>query len=230
MIEFFLKLILCHIIGDFVLQPSKWVENKNIYFFKSKYLYYHTFLHFILLLLFLSFNYIITIIFIAVSHLIIDILKIEYNKRNKQHQRISFFIDQVLHLFILVIVTIINFPDQCTIIFKQIHFNKILLISICLIFLTNVASVCIKQLLSHWHIDDNLSENSLKNAGKYIGISERLHIFFFIITNQPASVRFLVAAKSIFRFNDLSKDKDRKLTEYILIGTLLSFSIALIIS
>ncbi len=38
---------------------------------------------------------------------------------------------------------------------------------------------------------------------------------------------FLIAAKSIFRFGDLSKAKDRKLTEYILIGTLLSFGIAI---
>ena len=230
MIQFLLKLILTHIIGDFVLQPSKWVNDKNAHSFKSKYLYYHIVVHSLLLLLFLNFNYIIAIIFIILSHLIIDIVKIEYNKRHKQYQRISFFIDQILHLLILFAITFIYFPNECIIIFKKIPSTKILLITTCLIFVTNVAAVVIKQIMSHWHIEDNLSENSLKNAGKYIGMLERLLIFFFIITNQPASVGFLVAAKSIFRFNDLSKDKDRKLTEYILIGTLLSFSIALIIS
>ena len=41
-------------------------------------------------------------------------------------------------------------------------------------------------------------------------------------------VGFLIAAKSVFRFGDLSKAKDRKLTEYILIGTLLSFGLAIL--
>jgi hypothetical protein len=36
-----------------------------------------------------------------------------------------------------------------------------------------------------------------------------------------------LAAKSIFRFGDLKESKDRKLTEYVLIGTLLSFGIAI---
>ena len=36
-----------------------------------------------------------------------------------------------------------------------------------------------------------------------------------------------MAAKSFFRFGDLKESKNRKLTEYILIGTLLSFAIAL---
>jgi hypothetical protein len=39
---------------------------------------------------------------------------------------------------------------------------------------------------------------------------------------------FLLAAKSVFRFGDLKESKDRKLTEYVLIGTLLSFGIALL--
>jgi hypothetical protein len=38
----------------------------------------------------------------------------------------------------------------------------------------------------------------------------------------------LIAAKSVFRFGDLKESKDRKLTEYILIGTLLSFAMAII--
>jgi hypothetical protein len=36
-----------------------------------------------------------------------------------------------------------------------------------------------------------------------------------------------MAAKSIFRFGDLTKSNDRKLTEYVLIGTLTSFGTAI---
>jgi hypothetical protein len=40
-------------------------------------------------------------------------------------------------------------------------------------------------------------------------------------------VGFLIAAKSVFRFGDLKESKDRKLTEYILVGTLVSFGLAI---
>ena len=71
-------------------------------------------------------------------------------------------------------------------------------------------------------------DESLKNAGKWIGVIERFLILSFILINQWAAIGFLLAAKSIFRFGDLNEGKDQKKTEYILIGTLLSFSIALV--
>jgi len=54
-----------------------------------------------------------------------------------------------------------------------------------------------------------------------------LFIFLFIVINYWQGIGFLLAAKSIFRFGDLTKSEDRNLTEYILIGTLLSFGIAI---
>jgi hypothetical protein len=54
-----------------------------------------------------------------------------------------------------------------------------------------------------------------------------LFVFTFIITGHFEAIGFLLAAKSIFRFGDLKEAKDRRLTEYVLIGTLLSFGIAL---
>lgn len=80
---------------------------------------------------------------------------------------------------------------------------------------------------SNWAI--SLEENhadSLVSAGKYIGILERLFVFTFVVTGNWDAIGFLLAAKSVFRFGDLKESKDKKLTEYILVGTLLSFSIA----
>jgi len=48
------------------------------------------------------------------------------------------------------------------------------------------------------------------------------------VTGHWEAIGFLIAAKSVFRFGDLKESKERKLTEYILIGTLLSFGIAMI--
>lgn len=48
--------------------------------------------------------------------------------------------------------------------------------------------------------------------------------------NHWEAVGFLLAAKSVFRFGNLKESHGRKLTEYVLIGTLLSFALALAIS
>lgn len=87
----------------------------------------------------------------------------------------------------------------------------------------------INVLLANWAKALEESEGeSLVNAGRYIGILERLMVFIFVLTDHWEAIGFLLAAKSIFRFGDLKESKDRKLTEYILIGTLLSFGIALL--
>jgi hypothetical protein len=70
--------------------------------------------------------------------------------------------------------------------------------------------------------------NGLKNGGQLIGQLERTLIFLFIIIGQPGGIGFLVAAKSILRFGE-AKD-DQKLAEYVLIGTLLSFGLAIAIA
>ena len=101
-----------------------------------------------------------------------------------------------------------------------------MLFVLALIFVTHVSSVLLKVVLSKWKIASDKSEKSLPNAGNYIGIIERLFVFLFIINGQWQAIGFLIAAKSILRFNDLSKAKDRKLTEYVLIGTLASFGLA----
>jgi hypothetical protein len=71
-------------------------------------------------------------------------------------------------------------------------------------------------------------QQSLPDAGRWIGACERTLVYTFIITQQFAAIGFLITAKSILRFNDTQKEGGRKEAEYILIGTLLSFSVAII--
>lgn len=85
--------------------------------------------------------------------------------------------------------------------------------------------------MSHWNdkiATDEDNDQSLPDAGQYIGIIERLLIFTFILVGQWGAIGFLMAAKSIFRFGDLTRTKDRRLTEYILVGTMLSFGTAIL--
>jgi hypothetical protein len=91
--------------------------------------------------------------------------------------------------------------------------------------------VIIKTFISQWTPDTLYTvTSSLPDAGKIIGYLERLMVLTFILSHHWEAVGFLLAAKSVFRFGDLKESHDRKLTEYVLIGTLLSFGIALAVS
>ncbi len=75
--------------------------------------------------------------------------------------------------------------------------------------------------------ENNLHLNGLKNGGRLIGQLERALIFLLILIGQPGGIGFLVAAKSILRFEEAKK---QPLAEYVLIGTLLSFTLAIAVS
>jgi Protein of unknown function (DUF3307) len=70
----------------------------------------------------------------------------------------------------------------------------------------------------------------LDNGGTYIGWLERALVMLLILIGQPAGVGFLITAKSILRFGDVRDSSQRKLTEYIIIGTFMSFGWGLAIA
>lgn len=72
------------------------------------------------------------------------------------------------------------------------------------------------------------SEDSLPLAGAWIGILERVLILTFILADQFAAIGFLLAAKSILRFGSTAEKDHRKLTEYVLIGTMTSFALTIL--
>lgn len=220
----FIKLLLGHLLGDFLLQPTNWVLDKETKKHKSRYLYLHTLLHGILawaLVGEVRFGWFAVVL--ALLHGLIDFIKLIFQKTHTK--RIWFIIDQILHA--LVIISIVS-------IYKKLipnldFFNTTFwILATGIFFLTSPTSITIKNTISIW-TPENTTENdtSLQNAGNYIGILERLLVFGFIITHHFEAIGFLLAAKSIFRFGDLKEATDRKLTEYVLIGTLLSFGIAL---
>lgn len=69
----------------------------------------------------------------------------------------------------------------------------------------------------------------LQKGGYWIGVTERSVIYLFILVGEPTGIGFLAAAKSVFRIGELRESKDRKLAEYILIGTLISFAAAMVV-
>jgi protein-S-isoprenylcysteine O-methyltransferase Ste14 len=225
----FLKLLLAHILGDFVFQPEKWVKDKEENKVKSIKLYFHIGIHTILLLGVLKFNlqeYWLGFLLIIISHYTVDVLKLYLQK--KKTKRTWFFMDQITHISILLLVSSFYFNFSFSM--ENIITENNLLLLIFILLIVYVSSVIIKIIITQWNPEiKKENDDSLAKAGRYIGILERLFVFIFVITNHWEAIGFLLAAKSVFRFGDLTSSKDRKLTEYILIGTLLSFGFAILL-
>ena len=220
----FLKLLLAHLIGDFLFQSDSWVTHKKQHKIASKYLYWHIAIHAFALVALLQFDFIMALIVVTVSHFTIDVLKLYLT--NKNNERLLFVLDQLAHLLVLIGVT--YYYTSFTIDFSQLLSPLVLLTSVFILIVTFGFSVSIKQLISPWDAQINTDQKSIDGAGKYIGMLERLLVFGFVVANIWSAVGFLIAAKSVFRFGDLTGGKDRKLTEYVLIGTLLSFGLAIL--
>ncbi|QOG02002.1 DUF3307 domain-containing protein [Flavobacterium sp. MDT1-60] len=222
----FIKLLLAHLLGDFIWQPTSWVADKEIKKHKSFYLYLHILLHGVLAaILVWEINFIPYAVLIAVTHGIIDLIKLNFQK--PKTKRSWFIADQIAHILILIGIVLL-YQNKSIIYFWQDNEFWILLTGI--LFVTKPASIFIKTIISIWSPENENThqDNSLAHAGNYIGILERLFVFCFILTGHFEAIGFLLAAKSIFRFGDLQEAKDRKLTEYVLIGTLISFGIAIV--
>jgi hypothetical protein len=90
-----------------------------------------------------------------------------------------------------------------------------------------------KKLTRRWReeiVVPGEERDSLASAGLWIGALERLLIVTFVLMHEYSAIGFLIGAKSLLRFGDASKSNARKQSEYILIGTLLSFCFAMFTS
>ena len=221
----FIKLLLAHLLGDFIWQPNSWVAHKEIKKHKSIYLYVHIFLHGVLAaILSGEISFIPYAILIAITHGIVDLIKLNFQKDTTK--RTWFVVDQIAHVLILAGVVLLY---QNTVIIPFWINNEFWILLTGFLLVTKPSSIFIKTIISIWSPEsqDSHKDNSLASAGNYIGILERVLVVLFILTAHFEAVGFLLAAKSIFRFGDLKEAKDRKLTEYVMIGTLISFGIAI---
>ena len=174
---------------------------------------------------------------VMVTHFIIDAVKSYASPTT-----FAFVIDQAAHITVAIILWAL-LTQQFTPLLQHIYainYHHLVLLLAYLIILSPT-SIFIKQLLSPWTKElDELTnpkrtsglvqlpvQRTLAMAGQRIGYLERLLILTFVLLNQFAAIGFLIAAKSIFRFGDLTKSEDKKLTEYVLLGTLTSVVITI---
>lgn len=217
------KLILSHLITDFMLQPKSWVNERTAKHFASPKLYMHGLLTAAVAFIITGFQYWLIAIVILVTHILID------GWKSYQKQTATYFIaDQLLHLLIIIGCWYFTFFtwNDATLAWQQVNQNLSIWKTItAFVFLNAPAGILIGQLTKQWR--DKLPEaENLANAGKWIGIVERIIIFIFVLYSEYSAIGLLVAAKGIIRFNE--KDRQEIKTEYLVIGTLLSIALAIV--
>jgi hypothetical protein len=216
--------LLAHLVSDFYLQTEKSCQSKADNAFKSGHLYIHVLITFACAWLFsLNVGYWWVALMIAVLHLIIDGLK-SVCKNVKG----AFFIDQLLHLAVIV-AAVVTFNNISEVAFPTwLPETKVLLWIVAFMFCLRPANFFIQNIFKEAKITVPTSgeENqSLPNVGHVIGNVERMLSLVFVMLGQYEAIGFLLAAKSLLRF----RETDTVKSEYVLVGTLLSFGIAILV-
>ena len=232
MFDFFGTLIpflIVHVIFDFYLQPKKWVNDKQQKTYRSSALYFHALLHGFGLLIpaimlgFGWYSMLCLVAIVAVSHFFIDWWKVTRSDSNKFSY---FMIDQMLHVVVLTIISF-HMTDGLTVtgIIEHDKFSDALMIFFAYLLILKPTSIVIGLVLQKYPVvgaTDDTNVKGLVAGGQLIGYLERVLILTFTIVGSYAAVGFVLAAKSIFRFGELNKSNDRSITEYVLIGSLMS--------
>ena len=216
MIETFTALLLAHLIADFVAQTTWMVRHKT----NPGVLALHG-LHVFALTAAALGGALTLALIITLVHLAIDLVKL----RLLPPTLAAFLTDQAAHIATLAVVAY-WVPNA----FAQglwppmppgVLTGAILLCG--LILATLAGGPAVGLLMAPYK--DATGAKGLENAGRTIGLLERALIFLMILIGEPAGIGFLIAAKSILRFDTVSRD--RQVSEYVIIGTLASFGWAL---
>ena len=227
---FALQLLLAHLITDFLFQSRSWIKQKREKKAASVFLYVHAVLAGLLTYVIVQdWSLWLVPVIISVTHFGIDLWKLHQESDNLRY----FLIDQALHLLVLFILWISvtqNWGEVLPFI------TSLLASEVFLVYLTGYLIVIfpigfiIGKATRRWQKEIKKEDGikSLAKAGRYIGIFERILVLTLILTNNFSAIGFLIAAKSILRFSDKSKSGARKQTEYVLIGTLMSFALTII--
>lgn len=233
-----IALVAAHLLGDFVIQTKKEVENKrNIWI-----LFRHTGLIALAswLLCGLWSIWLIPVV-IFISHTLIDLIK----SRLKNNGVVPFVLDQLAHVIIIVLLAriIVAVTDPSTgywiKIFGPVYLKTLALLS-GVILITRVGGFLIGFLLDpiekelcnslQQHPDTPPVFSGLKNGAMLIGQLERALILLFYMTGEAGGIGFLMAAKSILRVSEVRSRLDKMTAEYIIIGTLMSFGYGIFIA
>lgn len=235
--DYLLMLLLGHVIGDFYMQTAKIAEKKEKSFL---WVLWHCLLYGIAILIVglpvVSLDIVILVSMATISHAVIDIVKYLLVRKKKKVSKHVFFVDQILHLICVTILsyvwTIYQIPlREMPVVsewFQIVGVSEVLVGKwiLGLLIINKPANICIQHLIGHYK--PKSKDNQFKadnNAGRAIGAVERIVMFILLYLNQFSAIGLVLTAKSIARYDRISKDE--QFAEYYLLGTLLSAGIVI---
>jgi hypothetical protein len=235
----FLILLLAHILGDFYFQSNKLAKQKSKSFQSAlKHCIIYAVTCFLIAIPVYDTSIVIGFAFLAISHFLIDFSKYFYiNKASKENnfkpenERTVYIIDQLFHLITIAIIAyslaannyIITVLPGVSSFFEiiGIPIEKAFSWLLVLLLIWKPTNITIKILINLHKPQEKFEANDEEiKAGGFIGLLERLIILVLLSINQYSAIGLVLTAKSIARYDKISKDQT--FAEYYLLGTLLS--------
>lgn len=218
-----LRLIVAHLVAEFLLFPTKWQEKKAQKKQYSPFFYIHGLIYGLTAYVLLAeWNNWWVPVCLAAAHLLVDLWRI-----HSKESTANFIFYHSLHCLAVFIAWVFIVGDIGMLreiiegYFGSVHVWVMLVGYLVVIWpMRYVIALATKR----WRKE--IQNEGLMDAGKWIGQIERILILTFVFINKFEAIGFLITAKSIFRFSEINKE--RKEAEYILIGTLLSFALSIV--
>lgn len=208
-------LLLAHFLGDFYLQTKSWAEEKEKNPF-SGFMWAHIGVVTALSAIALGPHWPWALV-LGATHGAIDIGKAWVVKRQSSWAFGAFVTDQIAHWTTIAIISCtVSTTWGLTIQPWAWH-------SLALFILAYPTGIFQAQFFTKGPVQ-LAQPGGLKNAGLWIGMLERALVYIFVIHAQYEAIGLLVTGKSILRF---SQGQEHERTEYVLVGTLLSLTLAI---
>lgn len=240
-------LLLGHVLGDFYTQTEETAKKKE-----SRFLWVliHCFSYLgtmvLISLLISPANAVYLSLTAAFCHFVIDTGKFFYlksltsqKKKTPEKERNIFCLDQILHISGLLVISYIpaslhfqSWKWQIVTDFFDtagIPFEVTAAWILALLLVHKPMNLIIQKMLLIYKPMDSPGEMKRnRNAGRLIGTLERIIMLILISRGQYSAAGLVLTAKSIARYDRISKDQD--FAEYYLLGTLMSTAGAVLCS
>lgn len=220
MIQTFAALLLAHAVADFLLQSRWMVDNKR----RPGAMLAHGAVVFATSLAALG-GGALAALTVTGAHLVIDAVKAHLGTRRLSH----FLADQSAHALTLIATAAVwpgAFASGLWAAAGPLPEPVAAEVPAAMILATRMGRFLVEQLMAPLLSDLDETEG-LPNGGAVIGLLERALTFALVLAGQTAGVGFLIAAKSFLRVGTV--ERNRKLAEYVIIGTLASIGWALVV-
>lgn len=240
----FLAIYLAHLLTDFVFQTHRLVEQKKqgklyAYFLHglTHYLSAIALVSFFLAGSGLSWRTHAVILALALVHLFFDFAKIQLaHKSILKDGVVAYVSDQLLHFVSVAFAAWLlspglPFAEEAALLSRGRALpSRLLFIPVIYVGVIFGGGYLIRALTRPLAKSINLEQpekggEPMQNAGLYIGWLERFLLLTALLLQSPGTAGLILAAKAIARYPEF---KSEHFAEYFLIGTLLSFAIALL--